>query len=175
MTAVRQLNSSYKAGLSNSRRLSCEAIMGTDMQSLHQDEHVFRSRYPPVQVPNDLTLPDFVLQNAELFSDKVAFVDAASGTGYTYGDVTRDIRRFAKALRSIGLRKGRVVVVVLPNIIEYAVVALGIMSAGGVFSGANPDFHALEIKKQVETAEAKLIITDASTYKKVLINKTIVQ
>ncbi|XP_027153873.1 4-coumarate--CoA ligase-like 1 [Coffea eugenioides] len=139
----------------------------TGIQSLHPEEHVFRSRYPPVQIPSDLTLPDFVLQNAELYSEKVAFVDAATGKGYTYAEVARDIRRFAKALRSIGLRKGCVVVVVLPNIIEYAIIALGIMSAGGVFSGANPASHASEIKKQVESAEAKLIITDASTYKKV--------
>ncbi|XP_071913174.1 4-coumarate--CoA ligase-like 1 isoform X1 [Coffea arabica] len=139
----------------------------TGIQSLHPEEHVFRSRYPPVQIPSDLTLPDFVLQNAELYSEKVAFVDAATGKGYTYAEVARDIRRFAKALRSIGLRKGCVVVVVLPNVIEYAIIALGIMSAGGVFSGANPASHASEIKKQVESAEAKLIITDASTYKKV--------
>ena len=140
----------------------------TGIQSLHPEEHVFRSRYPPVQIPSDLTLPDFVLQNAELYSEKVAFVDAATGKGYTYAEVARDIRRFAKALRSIGLRKGCVVVVVLPNVIEYAIIALGIMSAGGVFSGANPASHASEIKKQVESAEAKLIITDASTYKNVL-------
>ncbi|KAL3525878.1 hypothetical protein ACH5RR_014250 [Cinchona calisaya] len=141
--------------------------MGTQVQSLHQDEHIFRSLYPPVQVPDDLTLPDFVLQNAEKYSEKVAFVDAVTGKGCTYGEVTRDIRRFAKALRSIGLRKGRVVVVMLPNIIEYGIIALGIMSAGGVFSGANPASHASEIKKQVETSEATLIITDASNHMKV--------
>ncbi|CAI9109796.1 OLC1v1009698C1 [Oldenlandia corymbosa var. corymbosa] len=141
--------------------------MGADDQSLQQDEHIFRSRYPRVQVPNDLTLPEFVLQNAELYADKVAFVDAASGKGKTYGEVTRDVRRFSKALRSIGLRRGRVVVVVLPNVTEYGIVALGIMAAGGVFSGANPASHTSEIKKQIDTAEAKLIVTDASTYKKV--------
>ncbi|XP_059627296.1 4-coumarate--CoA ligase-like 1 [Cornus florida] len=132
----------------------------------NEEEHIFRSLYPPVAV-SDMTLPDFVLQDAELYANKVAFVDLVTGKEYTYGQVVRDIRRFAKALRSLGLRKGNVVVVVLPNVAEYAIVALGIMAAGGVFSGANPSAHSLEIKKQVEAADAMLIVTNGATYKKV--------
>ena len=37
----------------------------------------------------------------------------------------RDGERFSKALRSLGLRKGHVVIVLLPNVVEYAIVALG--------------------------------------------------
>ncbi|CAA2997176.1 4-coumarate-- ligase-like 1 [Olea europaea subsp. europaea] len=141
--------------------------MENGAETIAQDEIIFRSKYPSVQVPEDLTLPEFVLSNAEPYLDKVAFVDALTGKGYNYGEVTRDIKRFANALRSLGLRKGRVVVVVLPNVAEYAVIALGIMAAGGVFSGANPNAHSSEIKKQVEAADAKLIVTDGSTYDKV--------
>ncbi|XP_010278498.1 PREDICTED: 4-coumarate--CoA ligase-like 1 [Nelumbo nucifera] len=132
-----------------------------------EDEHIFRSRLPAVPVPENMTLPDFVLHEAELYANKVAFVEAVTGKAYTYGQVTRDTRRFAKALKSLGLRKGQVVVVVLPNVAEYAIVALGIMMAGGVFSGANPLAHASEIRKQVEDADAKLLVTSGSTYEKV--------
>ncbi|KAI3462890.1 hypothetical protein Pfo_019553 [Paulownia fortunei] len=140
--------------------------MGTDAQSLVQEEIIFRSKYPPVQVPDDVTLPEFVLSNVEPYLDNVAFVDAITGKGYTYREVRRDVNRFSKALRSLGLRKGRVVVVLLPNVAEYATIALGIMAAGGIFSGANPNGHASEIKKQVEAADAKLIVTEGSTYHK---------
>ncbi|KAH7515480.1 hypothetical protein FEM48_Zijuj10G0030900 [Ziziphus jujuba var. spinosa] len=126
--------------------------------SPHQEEHIFRSRYGNVPVPENTTLPEFVLQNAELYADKVAFVDAKTHKEITYGEVVRNTRRFSMALRSLGLRKGHVVIVVLPNVAEYAIIALGIMSAGGVFSGANPAAHASEIKKQVEAAKAKLIV-----------------
>lgn len=132
------------------------------------EEHIFQSRYPPVQVPDNVTLPEFVLQGGELYADKVAFVDAVTGKEYTHGEVVRNTRRFATALRSLGLRKGHVVVVLLPNVVEYAIVALGIMAAGGVFSGANPTAHTLEIKKQVEVAGAKLIVTNGSFYEKVI-------
>lgn len=138
--------------------------------SAHDEEHIFRSRYPAVPVPENVTLPDFVLKDAELFADKIAFVEAVTGKAYTYADVVRDTRRFAKALRSLGLRKGRVVVVVLPNVAEYGIVALGIMAAGGVFSGANPTAHASELKKQVEAADAKLIVTYPPIYEKVMLS-----
>lgn len=134
----------------------------------NEEEHIFRSQYSPVPIPDNVTLPEFVLQNAELYADKVAFVDAVTGKGITYNEVVRDTKRFSKALRSLGIRKGNVVIVVLPNIPEYAIVALGIMASGGVFSGANPASHASEIKKQAESADAKLIVTNSSSYEKVI-------
>ncbi|XP_075512712.1 4-coumarate--CoA ligase-like 1 [Primulina tabacum] len=141
--------------------------MGTDAKNLAEDEIIFRSKCQPVSVPDDITLPEFVLSNMDLYLDKMAVVDAVTGKGYTYREVSRDIKRFSKAVRSLGLRKGRVVVVLLPNVAEYAIIALGIMAAGGVFSGANPSAHASEIQKQVEAADAKLIVTDGLTYHKV--------
>ncbi|KAH9618258.1 hypothetical protein KSS87_015546 [Heliosperma pusillum] len=144
--------------------------MGTQAQNnvkLVEDEHIFRSRYRAVLVPENVSLPDFVLQDAELFSDKVAVVEACTGKEYTYGQVTRDTKRFARALRSLGLRKGHVVIVNLPNVAEYPIVALGIMAAGGVFSGVNPASHASEIAKQAIAADAKLIVTNGTIYEKV--------
>ncbi|XP_057768611.1 4-coumarate--CoA ligase-like 1 [Salvia miltiorrhiza] len=141
--------------------------MGTEAKSLVHEEIIFRSKFPAVEVPKDVTLPEFVLSGIEPYLDKVAVVDSITGKGYTYREVKRDVYRFSKALRSLGLRKGRVVVVLLPNVAEYATLALGIMAAGGVFSGANPNGHASEIKSQVEAADAKLIVTDGSTYHKV--------
>lgn len=133
-----------------------------------EEEHVFRSQHSPVPVPDNVTLPEFVLQNAELYADKVAFVDAVTGKGVTFSEVVTGVHRFSKALRTLGLRKGHVVIVVLPNVVEYAIVALGIMAAGGVFSGANPTSHVSEIKKQAESADAKLIVTNVTNYEKVI-------
>lgn len=133
----------------------------------NDDEHIFCSRYPAVQVPDNVTLPEFVLGGSEVFAEKVAFVEAVTGKEYTHGEVVRDTKRFATALRSLGLRKGNVVIVVLPNVAEYAIVALGIMSAGGVFSGTNPTALPSEIAKQVKDADAKLIVTNGPNYEKV--------
>lgn len=72
-----------------------------------EQEHVFRSRFPPVAVPDGVTVPEFVLDGAEAYADRVALVEAAAGgRSYTYGEVARDTARFARALRSVGVRKG---------------------------------------------------------------------
>ncbi|GMH20378.1 hypothetical protein Nepgr_022219 [Nepenthes gracilis] len=136
--------------------------------SFLDEGYIFRSKYGPVSIPDNITLPEFVLQDAELYSDNVAFLEAVTEKEYTYGQLARDTRRFAKALRSLGLRNGNVVIVVLPNMVEYGVIALGIMAAGCVFSGANPMAHATEIKKQVEAADAKVIVTNEIVYEKVM-------
>ncbi|XP_028752923.1 4-coumarate--CoA ligase-like 1 [Neltuma alba] len=142
--------------------------MGSFMEMQMEEEFIFRSPHSGVvTVPDNVTLPEFVLQNSELYADKVAFVEAGSGKAITHGQVKRDTERFAKALRSLGLRKGHVVIAVLPNVAEYAIVALGIMAAGGVFSGANPAAHASEIKKQAQSADAKLIVANGLNYEKV--------
>ncbi|WOK94391.1 4-coumarate--CoA ligase-like 1 [Canna indica] len=132
-----------------------------------EEQHIFRSKHSPVPVPEHITLPEFVLENAGAYADKVAVVEASTGKSYTYGEVARDTRRFARALRSVGLRKGQVVVVVLPNVAVYPVVVLGVMAAGGVFSGANPLALAAEIGKQVKDSEAKLIVANKFTHDKV--------
>ncbi|KAA0034187.1 4-coumarate--CoA ligase-like 1 [Cucumis melo var. makuwa] len=143
------------------------AMTTRNQDSVQDEKHIFRSQLPEVQVPCDITLPEFVLQNAESYAENVAFVEAMSGKAYTYREVLRDTNRFSKALHSLRLKKGHVVLVVLPNVAEYAIVALGIMTAGGVFSGVNPAAHISEIKKQVEVAEAKLVVTNAANFEKV--------
>ncbi|KAG2565554.1 hypothetical protein PVAP13_7NG035600 [Panicum virgatum] len=136
--------------------------------AVREEEHIFRSRFPPVAVPDDVTVPEFVLAGAEAYADKVALVEAGpGGRSYTYGEVCRDVARFARALRSVGVRKGHVVVVALPNLAVYPVVSLGIMSAGAVFSGVNPRAVAAEIRKQVEDSEAKLVVANEVAYEKV--------
>ncbi|CAN6234571.1 unnamed protein product [Urochloa humidicola] len=150
-------------------RMGDAAAIAATVHSAEEDqEHIFRSRFPPVTVPDDVTVPEFVLAGAEAYADKVALVEAApGGRSYTYGEITRDVARFARALRSVGIRRGHVVVVALPNLAVYPVVSLGIMSAGAVFSGVNPRAAAAEIKKQVEDSEAKLVVANEVAFDKV--------
>ncbi|KAJ6346978.1 hypothetical protein OIU76_003634 [Salix suchowensis] len=101
------------------------------------------------------------------YADKAAFVQAVTGKTYTFAEVVRDTRRFARALRSLGLRKGHVVIVAFQMLPEYGIVAPAIMASGGVFSGAQPAAHESEFKKQVEAAGANLSVTNDINYGKV--------
>ncbi|ERN12583.1 hypothetical protein AMTR_s00025p00217630 [Amborella trichopoda] len=129
-------------------------------------EHIFTSKFPAVPVPY-LTLPEFVLENWEKYEEKVAIVEAIGGKEFTYRQVVDGVRDFGNGLKGMGMVKGSVVIVLLPNIAEYPIIALGVMSAGGVFSGSNPLAHPSEVRKQVEDSGAKLIVTNGPCYEKV--------
>ncbi|VAH31384.1 unnamed protein product [Triticum turgidum subsp. durum] len=164
--AAFQLTTAHQASHNRQRSMGDAAI--AVMEEEGEQEHIFRSRFPPVAVPDGVTVPDFVLAGAEAYADKVALVEAApGGRSYTYGEVARDVARFARALRSVGIRKGHVVVVALPNLAVYPVVSLGVMAAGAVFSGVNPRSLAAEIRKQVEDSEARLVVANEVAYDKV--------
>jgi 4-coumarate--CoA ligase len=136
-----------------------------------QKEIVFESLLPMYPFVPGCTIPQYVFKDVEKFSERVAVVDAAhggDGRQYTYGQVHTLVRKFAAGLkREFGIQKGDVVLVLLPNVAEYSIFFLGIISAGAIFSGSNPAFHASEIQKQVSASDAKLILTSNSLLHKV--------
>jgi hypothetical protein len=131
------------------------------------DDYVYESNIPAFQFPQDKTLPEFVLEGVDSYLDKVAIVDSSDERQYTYGQVQTLVKNITAGLiQELGIRKGDVVCIVLPNTAEYLLLAFGIMSAGAIFSGANPYAHPTEIAKQVCNSEAKLVITDPTTFVK---------
>ncbi|KAL5216132.1 hypothetical protein ABZP36_007533 [Zizania latifolia] len=139
------------------------------MEEGKEHEHVFQSRFPLVAVPDGITVPEFMLEGTDAYADMVALVEAVpGGRSYMYGEVVRDTARFARALRSMGIRKGHVIMVVLPSLAVYPVVSLGVMSTGAVFFDVNLRALTAVIKKQVEDSEAKLVVANKGTYDKVI-------
>lgn len=75
------ISPSFKAQLDFSLLPCLLSTMETPIPCSAEEEHIFRSQHPAVPVP-DITLNDFVLQDAELYADKVAFVEAVTGKTY---------------------------------------------------------------------------------------------
>jgi hypothetical protein len=136
----------------------------------HEDI-IFRSPLPfnPIVVPPaGLTLHGYVMQNIENYLDRVALVDTSDGRHYTYGQVQRLVKSVASGLwNRFGIRKGDVVLILLPNVAEFFIFVLGIFSIGAIYSGSNPAAHEHEIHDQAANSGAKLVITDVKTHKKV--------
>jgi hypothetical protein len=75
-----QLTSTTSAGQEASNRQ--QRSMGDAAIAVmeeEEEEHIFRSRFPPVDVPDGITVPEFVLAGAEAYADKVALAEAAPG------------------------------------------------------------------------------------------------
>jgi non-ribosomal peptide synthetase component E (peptide arylation enzyme) len=63
----------------------------------------------------------------------------------TYGSLKEKIERCAEFYRSLGIKRGDVVTIQLPNRIEFAVAFIALELIGAVANKVNPDFRAREL------------------------------
>ena len=92
--------------------------------------------------------------------DKVAFYDAdRPETHYlTFESFRLWSQRFAAGLQKAGLQPGDRVLLFSGNTLFYPLAFMGILMAGGVFTGANPGFVERELAYQLKDADAKFLI-----------------
>jgi len=119
---------------------------------------IFKSIVPQIHIP-EITLHDEVFQRCRMYGDRKALVCGATGRSYTYRQVEPLSKNIASGLAKLGVRKGSVVAIILPNLPEYAFCFLGTIAAGGVATTINPAYTAAEISKQLINSEAIVIIT----------------
>lgn len=129
-------------------------------------EIIFRSRLPDIDIPSHLTLHQYVFQNAANYPDKPCIIEHSTGKEYSYADVERISRKVAAGLVKFGIGQGEVVMLLLPNCAEFVFLFLGIAMRGAVVTTANPLYKPAEIHRQVRSAKAKLIITQAAFVEK---------
>jgi acyl-CoA synthetase (AMP-forming)/AMP-acid ligase II len=119
---------------------------------------IFRSPYPDVAIP-DLPLTPVVMRHAETLGDKPALVDGASGRALTYGQLAEGVRRAAAGLARRGFRKGEVLAICAPNVLEYAVAFHGAASLGGIVTTINPACTQEELTYRLNDARAAFLLT----------------
>ncbi|TFF89101.1 MAG: hypothetical protein EU548_08050 [Promethearchaeota archaeon] len=99
-------------------------------------------------------------------------------TWVTYGEVQEYVKKLATALHNLGIRKGDVVAMHLPNSIQYIVGYYAITRIGAIVSGINPTYQPMEILHQLDIIKPKaLIVLDAlyEPYIKPIIDKSSVE
>lgn len=89
------------------------------------------------------TVFEILEERARTHPDRVVITDRKGNT--TYGQLKDRIERCAAFYRSIGIRKGDVVTVQLPNWGEFAVAFIALELIGAVANKVNPDFRAREL------------------------------
>ncbi len=77
----------------------------------------------------------------------------------TYGELLREVCKFANVLKSLGVHKGDRVGIYLPMIPEAAVAMLACARIGAVHSVVFGGFSAEAVSDRMNDAEAKLIVT----------------
>lgn len=103
---------------------------------------VWRSRYGQIVLPN-MTVDEYVWKNLDKWQNKIALVCGITGRYYSYGKLRDHCAALAYRLREdFGLKPGDVVAISMPNIPEYAIVALGALEAGLTITLVNHAYSA---------------------------------
>ncbi len=117
----------------------------------------------PKGLPTSLDYPDIPVQRflesaAKMTPDHKALIFQINEETVTYAEFYDAARRFATALARMGVRKGDVVAVQLPNSIHTAEVYYGILIAGGVYSPCNPLLSFKELHMQLNDSGAHTFV-----------------
>jgi len=117
--------------------------------------------YLPAGVTLDLKVPETSLgelfeQGAKNFGSKVAMV--YGDHEFTFNDLDKLTRRFANALLQIGVQKGDVVAIWLPNSPHFSIAYFAILSIGAIVTAISPLFVGREMAYQVKDSGAKYLI-----------------
>jgi non-ribosomal peptide synthetase component E (peptide arylation enzyme) len=76
----------------------------------------------------------------------------------TYGELKQRIEQCAEFLRRIGLRRGDVVTIQLPNRIEFPIVFFALELIGAIANKVNPDFRTRELEYILRFSESRAFV-----------------
>lgn len=120
---------------------------------------IYISKHPSVTLPTDPFL-DVV---SRIFSHKhagqTALVDASSGLSIPYSELQPLLKSVASGLHQMGVAKGDVVLILLPNSIYYPIILLAVLYLGAIVTTMNPLSSFSEVKKQTACLNTRLAFT----------------
>lgn len=77
----------------------------------------------------------------------------------TYHELEAEINKLSNAFHSLGIRKGDRIAALLPNCPQYITTFFATQALGAIFTAINPMNSSMEIEKQLNDSEPKLLIT----------------
>lgn len=117
---------------------------------------------------DDTSLLEVFERNFARYGNRDAYV--CMGASLTYRELDNRSRQIAAYLQSLGFKVGDKVAVMMPNVLQYPVVALGVLRAGMILVNVNPLYTSRELEHQLKDSGAKAIFiieNFAKTFEKV--------
>ncbi len=109
---------------------------------------------------NDDILPDYVRGWAEREPDRVAL--RTPDRDITFGEYYGASLRLANSLLGLGLKKGDVVGIQMPNVPDYLIAYMGVSMMGGVLATMHMPYRGGEMEPLLNHGKAKAVICTAS-------------
>ncbi|KAJ2093644.1 hypothetical protein IW140_006399 [Coemansia sp. RSA 1813] len=124
---------------------------------------IFKSLTPDIDIPG-VDLPTFVfsyMRENTVYGrepNRTAMIDKAQSL--SFAELESQTQASASGLyNKIGIRRGDIVAIVLPNTLFYPVATMSVQMLGGVVTTANPEYTSRELAHQLGVTEAKAVIT----------------
>jgi len=119
-------------------------------------------KFYPEGVPKSIDYPnmsmaEYLKEIAKNYPNDIALI--FEGFKITYNELMKLIDKFATALSDLGISKGDIVALFLPNTPQFAISYYAVLRIGGIITAINPLFKEKELEYQLKDSEAKLIIT----------------
>ncbi|PKI59590.1 hypothetical protein CRG98_019999 [Punica granatum] len=128
---------------------------------------VYHSTHPSVPFPESTFLDAVSYIISHTHDGLNAFVDSSSGFSVSYSELLPLVKSMACGLRRLGVSRGDVVLLLLPNSVYYPVVFLGILYLGGVVTTMNPLSSPLEIRRQIAECGVRLAFASPERFREV--------
>lgn len=104
--------------------------------------------------PSVVALFEIAMKN---YADKTAF--HSLGASLSYAEVDQRSRDFAAYLQSeLGVKKGDRIALMVPNILAFPIVMIGILRAGAVQVNVNPLYTPHELEHQLNDSGAEIMV-----------------
>jgi long-chain acyl-CoA synthetase len=115
-----------------------------------------------IRYPTDATVQALLDDAAESFPNATAtiFFDAKR----SYKSLSDDTWRFANGLRTMGVKKGDRVAIMLPNTPQFVIAFFGALRAGAIVVPCNPLYTVPELRHQLQDSGAETIVVLSRLY-----------
>lgn len=132
--------------------------METATTKLQQDI-IFRSKLPDIDIPMHLSLHSYCFQNISQFSTRRCLINSATNAVYTYEETELTTRKLAAGLTELGLRQGDAVMLLLPNSPEFVFSFLAEASNARVIITQSSDVE--KVRRYAEEKGGMVLCVDA--------------
>ncbi|KAF0555170.1 acetyl-CoA synthetase-like protein [Gigaspora margarita] len=120
---------------------------------------IHESKYPDLKIPQ-VGIYQYVTSNPNnIPDDKIIYLDGITGKSHTFGEFKHESKKFAAGLQNkLEFKCGEVLAIFSPNQVDYPIVLLGAIAAGGKVTTANPKYKATELSHQLIDSGASVLI-----------------
>ncbi|KAJ5807954.1 AMP-dependent synthetase/ligase [Penicillium riverlandense] len=113
-----------------------------------------------ILLPNK-DLLSFIFDDPPYDQDAPIYIDAHQPQRSISCNQARSlIRKLVAGLRAAGLQRGDCVLIHSFNDINYSILVLAIIGAGGIFTGSNPSYTPTELAHHIKASQSKFLVSE---------------